>query len=212
MRRLPVYLLLDTSGSMSGEPIQQVKNGVQMLISALRQDPQALETAYLSVITFDTSAHEVVPLTDLPSFQAPAIEARGITALGEALALAADCAKRDVKKATANQKADWRPMVFLMTDGAPTDDFEKGLARFKQEKWGAVVACGVDSADLDVLKQIAGEAVVTLSTTDSKALEAFFKWVTASISTSSKSVQTTGKEVDGLDQLPPPPPEIQVVV
>ncbi len=212
MRRLPVYLLLDTSGSMSGEPIQQVKNGVQMLISALRQDPQALETAYLSVITFDTSAREAVPLTDLPSFQAPQIDASGVTSLGEALALVADCAKRDVKKASATQKADWRPMVFLMTDGAPTDNLEKGLSRFRQEKWGAVVACGVDSADVDVLKQIAGEAVVTLSTADSKALEAFFKWVTASISTSSKSVQTTGKEVEGLDQLPPPPPEIQVVV
>ncbi len=98
-----------------------------------------------------------------------------------------------------------------MTDGSPTDDFQKGLARFKKEKWGAVVACGVDSADVSLLQQIAGEAVVTLSTADAKALEAFFKWVTASISTSSKSVQT-GKEVEGLNQLPPPPPEIQVVV
>jgi uncharacterized protein YegL len=196
---------------MSGEPIQQVKNGVQMLVSALRQDPQALETAFLSVITFDSSAHEAVPLTDLPSFQAPNIAATGTTAMGEALSLVADCAKRDVKKATPTQKADWRPMVFLMTDGSPTDDFQKGLARFKQEKWGAVVACGVDSADVGLLQQIAGEAVVTLSTADAKALEAFFKWVTASISTSSKSVQT-GKEVEGLNQLPPPPPEIQVVV
>ena len=211
MRRLPVYLVLDCSGSMSGEPIQQVKNGVQMLVSALRQDPQALETAFLSVITFDSSAHEAVPLTDLPSFQAPSIAATGTTAMGEALSLVADCAKRDVKKATPTQKADWRPMVFLMTDGSPTDDFQKGLARFKQEKWGAVVACGVDSADVGLLQQIAGEAVVTLSTADAKALEAFFKWVTASISTSSKSVQT-GKEVEGLNQLPPPPPEIQVVV
>ena len=196
---------------MSGEPIQQVKNGVQMLVSALRQDPQALETAFLSVITFDSSAHESVPLTDLPSFQAPNIAATGTTAMGEALSLVADCAKRDVKKASPTQKADWRPMVFLMTDGSPTDDFQKGLARFKQEKWGAVVACGVDSADVSLLQQIAGEAVVTLSTADAKALEAFFKWVTASISTSSKSVQT-GKEVEGLNQLPPPPPEIQVVV
>jgi len=212
MRRLPVYLVLDCSGSMSGEPIQQVKNGVQMLVSALRQDPQALETAFLSVITFDSSAHEAVPLTDLPSFQAPNIAASGTTAMGEALSLVANCAKRDVKKASATQKADWRPMVFLMTDGTPTDDFQKGLARFKQEKWGAVVACGVDSADVSLLQQIAGEAVVTLSTADAKALEAFFKWVTASISTSSKSVQTTGKEVEGLNQLPPPPPEIQVVV
>jgi uncharacterized protein YegL len=211
MRRLPVYLLLDTSGSMSGEPIQQVNNGVQMLVSALRQDPQALETAYLSVITFDTSAKEAVPLTDLPSFQAPTVTATGTTALGEALSLVADCAKRDVHTASATQKADWRPMVFIMTDGSPTDDFQKGLARFKKEKWGAVVACGVDSADVSLLQQIAGEAVVTLSTADAKALEAFFKWVTASISTSSKSVQT-GKEVEGLNQLPPPPPEIQVVV
>jgi len=210
MRRLPVYLVLDCSGSMSGEPIQQVKNGVQMLVSALRQDPQALETAFLSVITFDSSAHEAVPLTDLPSFQAPNIAATGTTALGEALSLLADCASRDVKKATPTQKADWRPMVFLMTDGSPTDDFQKGLTRFKKEKWGAVVACAVDSADVGILQQIAGEAVVKLDTSDSAALSAFFKWVTASISTSSKSVQT-GKEVEGLNQLPPPPAEIVLV-
>lgn len=211
MRRLPVYLVLDTSGSMSGEPIQAVKNGVQMLVSSLRQDPQALETAYLSVITFDSSAHELVPLTDLPSFQAPNITATGVTAMGEALSLVAECAKRDVVKASATQKADWRPMVFLMSDGVPTDDFEKGLARFKQEKWGAVVACAVNDADVSILQKIAPESVVQLDTSDSASMSAFFKWVTASIGLSSKSVQS-GKELEGLNQLPPPPPEIQVVV
>lgn len=211
MRRLPVYLVLDTSGSMSGEPIQAVKNGVQMLVSSLRQDPQALETAYLSVITFDSSAHELVPLTDLPSFQAPNIAATGVTAMGEALSLVAECANRDVVKASTTQKADWRPMVFLMSDGVPTDDFEKGLARFKQEKWGAVVACAVNDADVSILQRIAPESVVQLDTSDSASMSAFFKWVTASIGLSSKSVQS-GKELEGLNQLPPPPPEIQVVV
>ena len=81
MRRLPVYLLLDCSGSMSGEPIEAVKSGMQMLLSGLRQDPQALESAYLSVITFDSSAKQLVPLTDLASFQMPDIVASGTTAL-----------------------------------------------------------------------------------------------------------------------------------
>ena len=65
MRRLPVYLLLDCSGSMTGEPIEAVKTGLQVLVSALRQDPQAIESAYLSVITFDSSARQVVPMTDM---------------------------------------------------------------------------------------------------------------------------------------------------
>ncbi len=68
MRRLPVYLLLDTSGSMHGEPIEAVKNGVQTLLTTLKQDPYALETAYVSVITFDSTARQAVPLTDLLSF------------------------------------------------------------------------------------------------------------------------------------------------
>ncbi len=68
MRRLPVYLLLDTSGSMYGEPIEAVKNGMQVLISTLRQDPYALETAYLSVITFDSSACQASQLTEQSAF------------------------------------------------------------------------------------------------------------------------------------------------
>ena len=89
MRRLPVYLLLDTSGSMYGEPIEAVKNGVQTLISTLRSDPYALETAYISIITFNTSAQQLTPLTELAAFQQPNIDASGCTALGEALNLLA---------------------------------------------------------------------------------------------------------------------------
>ena len=213
MRRLPVYLLLDTSGSMSGEPIEQVKNGLQMLVAGLRQDPYALETAYLAVITFDSNAQEIVPLTELTAFQPPVLAARGSTSLGAALALVADSASKNVAKTSTKQKGDWRPMVFIMTDGEPTDDWQKGLARFNQEKWGVVVACAVDSADISVLNQISGaENVVKLDTSDSGSINAFFKWVTASVSASSKSVEQAGKEVTGLGELPPPPPEIKVVL
>ena len=87
MRRLPVYLLVDTSGSMHGEAIEAVRNGLQVLVSALRQDPYALETAYLSVITFNSSAQQIIPLTELMNFQVPDIQASGTTAMGEALTL-----------------------------------------------------------------------------------------------------------------------------
>lgn len=197
---------------MSGEPIEQVKNGVQMLVSGLRQDPHALETAWLSVITFDSEAKEVVPLSELTTFQPPPLAASGTTSLGAALSKLVECANRDLKKTTPDQKGDWRPMVFIMTDGQPTDDWQRGLEAFRREKWGVVVGCAVDQGDVSILKQIAGDqSVVQLDTSDSASLKAFFKWVTASIGVSSKSVEQSGKEVGGLNELPPPPPEISVV-
>src|SRR5512138_362 len=98
MRRLPVYLVLDTSGSMHGEAIEAVKNGVQVLVSTLRQYPYALETAYLRVITFDSTAQQLVPLTEVGSFQQPNIQASGTTALGEALSMLANQVDPEVAK------------------------------------------------------------------------------------------------------------------
>lgn len=212
MRRLPVYLLLDTSGSMMGEPIESVKNGVQTMISALRQDPYALETAYLSIITFSSSASQVVPLTELTSFQTPNLEASGTTSFGEALSLLSTKADTEIVKTTAEQKGDWKPIVFIMTDGMPTDDWQKGLVEFQKRKWGMVVACAAGQAvDTTILKQVT-EIVVQLDTADSSSFKAFFKWVSASISTSSAKIEEGGKEVGGLTELPPPPPEVNVVV
>lgn len=212
MRRLPVYLLLDCSGSMYGEPIEAVKNGVQVLVSTLRQDPYALETAYLSIITFDSSAQQVSPLTELAAFQQPNIQASGCTALGEALALLSQKADQEVTKTTAEQKGDWKPLVFIMTDGEPTDDLNKGLAEFKKRKWGMVVACAAGSgANTNTLKKIT-ECVVSLDTADSATIKAFFKWVSASVSSGSMKVEETGAEATTLSELPPPPPEVNIVV
>lgn len=211
MRRLPVYLLLDTSGSMFGEPIEAVKNGVQVLVSTLRQDPYALETAYLSVITFDSSAQQICPLTELASFQEKDFEAKGCTALGEALELLSQRVDVEVAKTTAEVKGDWKPLVFIMTDGEPTDDLDKGLIEFKKRKFGMVVACAAgQNANTDSLKKIT-ENVVSLDTADSATIKSFFKWVSASVSAGSMKVEDSGKDVSGLSELPPPPKEVNFV-
>lgn len=212
MRRLPVYLLLDTSGSMSGEPIEAVKNGVQLLVSTLRQDPYALETAYLSVISFDSAARQLVPLTELSNFQTPDLVATGTTALGDALSVLADCIDKEVAKSTPEAKGDWKPLVFLMTDGMPTDNWQAGLNRLRQVRTGVMIACAAGpSVETTILKQIS-EVVVQLDSADSGTIKAFFKWVSASVSTGSQKIDGGQKEVGGLNDLPLPPPEVNVVL
>ena len=210
MRRLPVYLVIDTSGSMLGEPIEAVKTGLQTLVSALRQDPQALETAHLSVITFDTNATQAAPLAELADFKVPEIRASGTTALGSALVLLADAIDREVIKGSKSQRGDWKPLVFLMTDGAPTDDWKHGKEALAKVKVSTLIACAAGpNAQTDVLRELT-ESVVTLDTADSSTIKAFFKWVSASVSMSSQKVDLTKQDVAGLGELPPPPPEINV--
>ncbi|RAJ08281.1 uncharacterized protein YegL [Chitinophaga skermanii] len=211
MRRLPVYLLLDTSGSMTGEPIEAVKNGVQMMIHSLRQNPQAIETAFVSIITFDTDATQVIPLTDLASFQMVDLKANGVTAMGAALGLLADKLQTEVARTTPEQKGDWKPLVFIMTDGIPTDDWQIGYNKLKAVNKGLIVGCAAGhGADDSVLKQITG-SVVRLDNADSESISKFFQWVTASISTTSTKVEESGKEVIGMEQLPPPPSELVII-
>ena len=93
----------------------------------------------------------------------------------------------------------------------PTDDLRRGLDALKRIKTGVFVACAAgSSADTNTLKKIT-ETVVSLDTADSTSIKSFFKWVSASISVSSQKIEN-GKEVMGISELPPPPPEIVVAL
>jgi uncharacterized protein YegL len=196
---------------MTGEPIEAVKNGVQMMMHSLRQNPQAIETAFVSIITFDSDARQIVPLTDLASFQMVDIKASGVTSLGAALALLADKLETEVTTTTLEQKGDWKPLIFVMTDGIPTDNWQQGYSKLKAVNKGLIVGCAAgQGADDAILGQITN-SVVRLDSADSESISKFFQWVTASISTTSTKVEESGKEVTGLDQLPPPPSELVIV-
>ena len=208
-RRLPVYLVLDKSGSMTGTPIEATKMGLNLLVQELRSDRMALETAYLSVITFDSSAQQVCPLTDLASFQPPQFDAGGSTALGEALKLLMVCCDRELVKQTPTQKGDWKPLIFIMTDGQPTDSWENAADELKKKRWTVIAYAAGDSADENLLKRIT-ETVVKSASCQPSDLKAFFKWVSASMKTASQSVQNVAVDAPPAN-LPPPPPGIQIV-
>ncbi|MGT2469580.1 VWA domain-containing protein [Paraburkholderia terrae] len=210
-RRLPVYILLDTSGSMRGEPILSVNVGLQAMIGALRQDPFALESVHVSIITFDIEAREYLPLTPLDQVSLGEITVpdAGATFMGAALELLIERVDRDVKRTTAASKGDWRPLLFVMTDGSPSDlhAFRQAAPVIKSRNFGSIIACAAGpKAKQDVLRELT-DRIVLLDTMDATAFSSFFQWVSASVSAGSSSAGMSGQV-----SLPPPPPEVQLVL
>ena len=194
MRRLPIYFLVDVSESMVGEPIEQVQDGLRTVIQELRSDPYALETVYASVIAFAGQAKRLSPLTELFKFYPPTFPIGGGTSLGQALNFLMDDIDHNVQKTTMEAKGDWKPIIFLFTDGMPTDDpsaaFDRWNSHYRKHCNLIAISIG-DNVDTGVLSQIS-ENVLRLNQTDAHSFQQFFKWVTASIQTSSISVSDTG--------------------
>ena len=209
MRRLPVYFLLDVSGSMFGEPIQALNNALSGMVNTLRSDAQALDSLWLSIVTFGghNETKELVPLTELVSFQLPEITCpqSGPTFTGKGLEIIHTKANSEIKKGSATQKGDWRPLLFVFTDGKPSDIqlYRENIPKIKAINFGAIVGCAAGNlADDSMLKELT-DIVVHLDTTDSTTLKQFFKWVSDTIEQGNKSMGTTDNVA-----LPPPPSEI----
>lgn len=108
-RRLPVYLLIDCSESMVGEAIEGANAGMRQLLLDLHSDPHALETVWISVITFAQTATQVLPLTEMIGTRAPKLKIQPGTGLGAALRLLQECIAREVRTHSATEKGDWKP-------------------------------------------------------------------------------------------------------
>lgn len=211
MRRLPVYFLLDTSGSMNGEPIQALNNALSGMVNTLRSDAQASETLWISIVTFDREVNEIMPLTELPSFQLPEIicPQSGPTFTGKGLEMIYQKANSEVRKGTPNQKGDWRPLLFIFTDGKPNDIqlFREMIPKIKSLNFGAIVGCAAGNlADDSMLKELC-DTIVHLDTADSTTLKQFFKWVSDTIEQGNKSMGTAESVA-----LPAPPSEVHLVI
>jgi uncharacterized protein YegL len=192
-RRLPIYFVLDCSESMVGQPIGLMQKGLSSIITALRTDPHALETAHISVIAFAGKAKTVVPLVDLMSFYPPQLPLGGGTNVSAALDALMDSIDKDLQPSSNQGKGDWKPIVYFITDGCPTDDPSKSISRWKEEYSHRahliVIGLGHEAA----LGEFAGltENLVHVTPASEMDFRKFIKWVSDSISVQSNSVGQT---------------------
>jgi uncharacterized protein YegL len=201
-----VYFLIDVSESMVGDPIEQVQDGMATIIKELRTDPYALETVWLSVISFAGKAKTIAPLQEIISFYPPKFSVGSGTSLSVGLGHLMYELRKNFVQTTQEQKGDWKPIVFLFTDGAPTDkpqDVQGVIAEWKRSwmRTANLVAIAFgEHTDNKILSELT-DNVLYFDNTDAQSYKTFFKWVTNSIKTSSLSVEnnSTGFELAKLD-------------
>jgi len=228
MRRLPVFFVLDCSESMAGENLRKMEEGIGMIVRDLRQDPHALETAYLSVIAFAGIARTIAPLVEVFSFYPPKLPIGSGTCLGAALNELMKQIDTQVVKTTPDKKGDWKPIVYLFTDGKPTDRVDPSLRAWQDRYAGKTnliaVAMG-KYADVGALQKLT-DTVLIFEDQSEGDFKKFISWLSASVSSQSKSVNEGQGESVSLarldsnvislvkkgDPTPPPPSDQDCVV
>ncbi len=199
-QRTPCVLLLDTSYSMAGEPILELNEGLKVFKQELMADPLARRRVEVSVLTFGGQVNLVQDFVTADRLNPPTLQASGGTPMGEAIDRALDrVAMRKTQYAKAGIPKTL-PWVFLITDGAPTDDWQRAAERVHRNSEAgdtAFFAVGVQGADMHTLGQIAApnRPPVKLAGLQFREL---FAWLSQSLRQVSRSAP--GTQV----ALPPP--------
>jgi uncharacterized protein YegL len=127
--RVPCLLLLDTSYSMVGNPISELNNGIQQFKEELAADSLAAKRVEVAIITFGSAPDVVLDFTGAQSFQPPHLHAEGATAMGAAIEEGLRRLEARKQMYKVNGLAYFRPWVFLITDGSPTDSVSQAAVR-----------------------------------------------------------------------------------
>ncbi len=199
-------LLIDTSGSLSGSPIEQLNRGLQKFkdqtVNTKMMDDEVKKTIDVAIITFGrevTLIQDFVPITDITM---PVLQADGYTPLGEGLNLAMDVITNRKKVYSDFGTPYYRPWIFCITDGEPTDDYREAAGRLKdmQERNGVVGYCvGVDNFNERTMAKIfSPHRIFTLEGHDFVAM---FEFLSNSLSCVRNSDPTAGRTASV--ELPP---------
>ncbi|MEH2338159.1 vWA domain-containing protein [Nostoc sp.] len=181
--RCPVILLLDTSGSMSGQPMQELNRGLAAFKQDILKDSQASLSVEVAIIAFGPIVKLMQDFVTIDQFTPPILEVNGLTPMGAAIEYALDFLENRKQTYKDNGILYYRPWVFLITDGAPSDSWESAAQRLREaeaQRRLLFFAVGVKDADMNTLKQISPpeRLPITLNGLDFREM---FVWLSASV-------------------------------
>ena len=197
-RDLHFIWIADCSGSMGGEKIESLNYAIRQTIPDMRREADQNPNANLIVraVKFsDNAAWHIANATDIEQFNWIDLTAGGVTAMGAALEL--------VAKELASFPTDTRglpPVLVLLTDGQPTDNFKGGLDALLGIPWGKkavriAIAIGRDT-DTNVLEEFTGNSELVLEAKNPQALIQFIKWASTIVKSVSQPMAGANAGID----------------
>lgn len=200
--RCACCLLLDTSGSMDGEPIEELNRGIQQFFEEIKSDDFASYSVELSIITFGGYVRQVMDFQTIVDVEPPTFYASGGTPMGQAVKEAINSVNRRKSEYKKVGVAYYQPWVVLMTDGAPTDTYISAANELKQlgnNKKLTVFGIGIgDGCNMNVLKEFCPDNRPPVNLKGFKFKD-FFQWLSASLSAVSVSTPGTGVALTPID-------------
>ena len=190
--RCPCLLLLDVSGSMRGQPIAELNAGLTVFKDELATDALAMKRVEVGIVTFGP-VQTVLPFQEAAAFYPPILTAQGDTPMGTAIKEGLSLVRQRKDEYRANGISYYRPWVFMITDGGPTDEWQSAAAAVREgeaSKSFAFFAIGVQDANMDILQQISVREPLRL---DGLRFRDLFSWLSSSLRSVSRS--TPGTEV-----------------
>ncbi|MEB3151602.1 MAG: VWA domain-containing protein [Sphaerospermopsis sp.] len=199
--RCPCILLLDTSGSMQGPPVEALNEGLQQFKEELVKNSLAARRVEVAIVTFDTEVRVLQDFVTADEFYPPVLTAQGLTSMGSGINKALDLIQARKAQYRSNGIAYYRPWIFMITDGEPQGEMynavESAALRLKEDEANKRVAffpVGVENANMERLSQIAVRTPLKLTGLNFVEM---FVWLSASMSAVSHS------KVDEQVALPP---------
>jgi len=188
--RCPCVLLLDVSGSMNGRPLDELNAGLTVFKDELTADALAMKRVEVGIVTFGPVKVET-PFTSASTFYPPNLHSQGDTPMGAAITQALNMVEDRKRDYRNNGISYYRPWVFLITDGGPTDSWQAAAAAIREgeaSKKFAFFAIGVQGADMDKLRQISVREPLSL---DGLKFRELFSWLSSSLRSVSRSTPGT---------------------